>query len=684
MGKGGKRQKKDTGNPKKRTRDEYFSAEEDMDDEVDAFHKQRDVVPLDLDGDVGISDEDDEHPVFDVKGADEEEDDDDDDENDNDDDDTGFVAKLARSEKYLRQKTGGVDDEIDSEDEEEGWRAKPWSRRKGDYYKADNIDFELQSSDEDLPAEEEAEALRLEKEQAKSRSIADYGVEDIDKYDSDSDREPTLEDILVKGKSSSKPRADKETQDDMDTAYEVVKKDISALSREEQMDVVYSSAPELVGLLSELNDAFDQLEGKVNPLLNKVNARESTSKGGMHYLEVKRLLLLTYCQAIGFYLLLKSEGHSVRDHPVLARLVELKNLLDKMKQLDGNLPAEIEEILNFDQNESRVEILKQSDAVTSETHTKDHGHSSVSAKTLEAVAPHETAKLVKVDLSKDFKSKEEKSKRQNDQVGKQSMEMLKIRASLEEKLKQKGILRSVAAKPEQAQKHLVPRVNRKLESFDDFDDEVINKEGVARGLSNGHASSLHSSKLSQLVAVKVNKPKVVSGDDDLPMRDDIGERRRKHELRVLAKAGVDSMDEDEDHLGASRRGGAELEGSDVEDEGETEESEEDEYYKQVKQARAAKLAAKAQIYSRTSAAPTLEETEVVDGKRQITYQMEKNRGLTRARKKLIKNPRKKYKLKHQKAVVRRKGQVRDVKRPSGPYGGEDTGINPNISRSIRF
>lgn len=31
-----------------------------------------------------------------------------------------------------------------------------------------------------------------------------------------------------------------------------------------------SSAPELVGLLSELDDAIEQLEGKVDPLLNKV------------------------------------------------------------------------------------------------------------------------------------------------------------------------------------------------------------------------------------------------------------------------------------------------------------------------------------------------------------------------------------------------------------------------------
>lgn len=62
----------------------------------------------------------------------------------------------------------------------------------------------------------------------------------------------------------------------------------------------------------------------------KVKKGEIMVEGGIHYLELYQPLLLLYCQAITFYLLLKSELKDVRDHPVVARLVEIKSLLDKV------------------------------------------------------------------------------------------------------------------------------------------------------------------------------------------------------------------------------------------------------------------------------------------------------------------------------------------------------------------
>ncbi|KAB5530033.1 hypothetical protein DKX38_020114 [Salix brachista] len=523
------------------------------------------------------------------------------------------------------------------------------------------------SSDEALKEEEE-EVLKLQRERAKKLSVEDFGL----KNDEDeSDKEQTLGEISNQGKRAKKARLSEEAVDELGTTFGL-KKDLNELSRKEQMEIISSSAPELVGLLSELNSTLEELKNKVNPLLKKVKVGGTVLESGLGYLEGKQLLLLSYCQTITFSLLLKSEGQPVLDHPVIARLVEIKGLMDKMKQLDENLPSELDEFLKKNPGMQTIENLdREGDGpdLASHTVTKDHELSLLSADAQELAEPHDATELLKTESLTGGDRKGGKHKRKNDEVGVQSMEMLKVRAALEEKLKQKGAFSSFSSKPDKAQKHPRP-VNGRLESHGDYDDDVVDGEKGNRRLSDGHTSSLGSKKLSKLVISKQNKPKVVSGDDDLPTRDDIGERRRKHELRVLADAGIRTEDD------------AGIESDKNDDMDEDADSSENDLYEQVKQKRAAKLAAKAEIYTRTSAPPSLPET--ADGKRHITYQIEKNRGLTRPRNKLTKNPRKKYRTKHDKAQKRRLGQVRQIKKPSGPYGGESSGINARISRSIRL
>ncbi|XP_077386333.1 something about silencing protein 10 [Festucalex cinctus] len=73
-----------------------------------------------------------------------------------------------------------------------------------------------------------------------------------------------------------------------------------------------------------------------------------------------------------------------------------------------------------------------------------------------------------------------------------------------------------------------------------------------------------------------------------------------------------------------------------------------------------------------------------EAKRGITYQMAKNRGLTPKRKKIDRNPRVKHREKFRRAKIRRKGQVREVRREETRYGGELSGIRAGVKKSIKL
>uniref|UniRef100_A0A8C2W9F7 UTP3 small subunit processome component n=1 Tax=Cyclopterus lumpus TaxID=8103 RepID=A0A8C2W9F7_CYCLU len=79
-----------------------------------------------------------------------------------------------------------------------------------------------------------------------------------------------------------------------------------------------------------------------------------------------------------------------------------------------------------------------------------------------------------------------------------------------------------------------------------------------------------------------------------------------------------------------------------------------------------------------------EEEEDPDAKRGITYQMAKNKGLTPKRKKIDRNPRVKHREKFRRANIRRKGQVRDVRREVTRYSGELSGIRAGVKKSVKL
>ncbi|XP_004419203.1 PREDICTED: something about silencing protein 10 [Ceratotherium simum simum] len=73
-----------------------------------------------------------------------------------------------------------------------------------------------------------------------------------------------------------------------------------------------------------------------------------------------------------------------------------------------------------------------------------------------------------------------------------------------------------------------------------------------------------------------------------------------------------------------------------------------------------------------------------NAKRAITYQIAKNRGLTPRRKKIDRNPRVKHREKFRRAKIRRRGQVREVRREEQRYSGELSGIRAGVKKSIKL
>lgn len=74
-------------------------------------------------------------------------------------------------------------------------------------------------------------------------------------------------------------------------------------------------------------------------------SKATSSDELVQYLEVKQQILLAYCVNVVFYMTLRAEGKSVRSHPVMRQLLELRHAIEKLRPIDSKLKHQIDRLL---------------------------------------------------------------------------------------------------------------------------------------------------------------------------------------------------------------------------------------------------------------------------------------------------------------------------------------------------
>lgn len=107
-------------------------------------------------------------------------------------------------------------------------------------------------------------------------------------------------------------------------------------------------AAELLEVAKQLRQRISTLRVATVGMLQKVaDTPEPGDEGASSYVEMKVQLLLSYLVGLNYYLVLKLRGASVRDHPVVPKLLWIRTLLEKLKPVDQRLQYQINKLLQL-------------------------------------------------------------------------------------------------------------------------------------------------------------------------------------------------------------------------------------------------------------------------------------------------------------------------------------------------
>ncbi|KAI0373750.1 hypothetical protein BV20DRAFT_962324 [Pilatotrama ljubarskyi] len=650
-------------------------------DEEDQFHASRDKILLEGNDDGG-SDDGDEDEVFALKGIDEDESEDEREEGEgaaqyeDDIDEIHYAAaEAAKNEKKkAKGKKGkkGKKDESDSEDKSESEEEEEgWGTNKSAYY-ASNAQ-EIDSEDEEAIELEEQEAKRLQTKARDAMADDDFGLADV-----------------VEGV----PEADGFVDEPVQPAAQPLPQDKQSLLRH-----LEKTNPEALALANDWDDVAHSLvkaQNKIAKLEAEDPSALSLSMMHLHY-----QALLTYATTLAFHLHLRTSEKYVqrpellRSHPILPRLLKLKQSLTTLEDLDfaaSDAESDLSGLSDEDEEEDEEmdmdDMMADAEELWAGSKLKKKGKGLERGELEELLREANGLMDEDGDVSTSLNGTQKKTKR-------------KQKPAAEEPPKKKRKAADASAEPVTPVFDLVEpeldvptskskssKAKAKASTITSADDvygeaSALDVADAADKQARKKSLRFHTSRIESTAARRAGaRAGAIGGDDDIPYR----ERKKEKEARLakeVAKAregmGADLDDVDPEVEMASEGKKAKKrrrDGSESEDEG----GDANGYYELVQRKSKEKKEKKKQEYEAAKAAERYVEEEGVDGPRSLTRAILKNKGLTPKRSKSVRNPRVKKRQKYEKAkkkVASQKAVYRggvDASR----YSGEKTGITQTV------
>ncbi|KAK3696555.1 something about silencing protein 10 [Vermiconidia calcicola] len=524
--------------------------------------------------------------------------------------------------------------EEDGEDEEEGVE---WGMSRGEIYGADEIETEEQA------LAEEAEALRLQKKQLQSMTAADYGFDESEWQDKDASRSADQKDRNV----VTEVLPQLQGRDDW--------------GLDEKLNALRKRYPEFEPLSNELLS----LQEVVQEL-----AREADSTGSQHITEdfpnatTKLTASSAYIAVLTMYFVLISSPASggstdtvalsatqLRDHPAMDSLVTCRELWMQVKDLAPDPQPTKREMLDL--------------------------------PTANGVSGLPNGSAVNRDAPKQSK----KSRAQKHADAAQAAADERRAERLQRTTADLANLDALIA-PSATRKSVQSKRSRSAENGADSDmgeEASLNTHEAAEKAKRKKSLRFYTSQIAQKANKRGTAGRNAGGDDDIPYRERLkdrqarlnaqAEKRGRHATDDRADLGGESDADDARAAQAIRAGG-----------------EDGDYYGLIAAQTAKKKANKAALAEAQRQAALqggqVVEAEAVgpDGKRKITYAIEKNKGLTPHRKKDVRNPR----VKKRKKFDEKKKKLGSIKpvymggEGRGGYGGELTGIKKGLVKSTKL